>query len=369
LADGKCVIARANNEYADLLWALRGGGGGNFGVITRYLFKLYPLDETIVSFSFSWEAKETDKAALNWVKMQLDLNADPNLTVGGRLAVAKGNTARITFGGLYYGSYPNAQKALKELLAGTRPIMEKYTIIRRRKPQAATAELSSNSLTIALSEIGQLINPVITPSSKKPKSTTELPGITIETSGNSKEMPGSIESAPLSTCVGQHANKVSSALPKNNDLTNAMALMNATLAYIKNSEHKDDLNNYVSLHGIGGQAQKEPVGGSAFPYRDRAFIFKIQAWWNLAVNPAQNKSRTVEYVQWVKDFRLAIKEYIDGAFINFQDKDLVEQPDIPIGRIALLRHYYAENLPELRDIKTKYDQGNLFNFGMSIPIK
>ena len=45
-ADGSIVQATANGPHADLLWALR-GGGGNFGVVTRFELALHPLGPSV----------------------------------------------------------------------------------------------------------------------------------------------------------------------------------------------------------------------------------------------------------------------------------------------------------------------------------
>jgi FAD/FMN-containing dehydrogenase len=52
LADGSFVVANAK-ENSDLFWALR-GGGGNFGVVTSFLFKAHPVS-MVVAGPTLWE--------------------------------------------------------------------------------------------------------------------------------------------------------------------------------------------------------------------------------------------------------------------------------------------------------------------------
>ena len=54
LADGSVATCDANT-HADLFWALRGGGGGNFGVVTSMTFNTFATsDVTTFSADFAW---------------------------------------------------------------------------------------------------------------------------------------------------------------------------------------------------------------------------------------------------------------------------------------------------------------------------
>jgi FAD/FMN-containing dehydrogenase len=56
-AEGSIVRASAD-EHPDLFWALR-GGGGNFGVVTSFLFALHPLGPTVLAGPVFWAADDT----------------------------------------------------------------------------------------------------------------------------------------------------------------------------------------------------------------------------------------------------------------------------------------------------------------------
>jgi FAD/FMN-containing dehydrogenase len=55
-ADGKLLRASAD-EHPDLFWALR-GGGGNFGVVTSFEFRLHALGPTVLAGPILWDAAD-----------------------------------------------------------------------------------------------------------------------------------------------------------------------------------------------------------------------------------------------------------------------------------------------------------------------
>jgi FAD/FMN-containing dehydrogenase len=56
-AGGEIVSASAN-EHPDLFWALR-GGGGNFGVVTSFRFRLHPVGPIVMAGPLFWAAEYT----------------------------------------------------------------------------------------------------------------------------------------------------------------------------------------------------------------------------------------------------------------------------------------------------------------------
>jgi FAD/FMN-containing dehydrogenase len=63
LADGSFVSASAD-EHPDLFWAVR-GGGGNFGVVTSFLFKLHPIS-TVYGGPMFWPLDRAGEVLKFW---------------------------------------------------------------------------------------------------------------------------------------------------------------------------------------------------------------------------------------------------------------------------------------------------------------
>jgi FAD/FMN-containing dehydrogenase len=68
LADGRAVHCDATND-ADLYWALRGGGGGNFAIVTGFTFRTHRVvDATLYKLDWPWAlAGKTVAAWMEWI--------------------------------------------------------------------------------------------------------------------------------------------------------------------------------------------------------------------------------------------------------------------------------------------------------------
>jgi len=64
LADGSFVTTNAD-QHSDLFWAIR-GGGGNFGVVTSFLFQLHPID-TVYAGPMLWPIEKSGEV-LRWYR-------------------------------------------------------------------------------------------------------------------------------------------------------------------------------------------------------------------------------------------------------------------------------------------------------------
>ncbi len=72
-ADGAVRVANAHS-HPDLFWALKGGGGGSFGIVTRLTLKVHPLPETFGAVNFK-VAADSPAAFRQLIGMTVDFCA------------------------------------------------------------------------------------------------------------------------------------------------------------------------------------------------------------------------------------------------------------------------------------------------------
>ncbi len=104
-ADGQVRIANACAN-ADLFWALKGGGGGNFGVVTRLTLRVHPLPETFGAVNLTVKAA-SDASFRKLVGLTLDFAAKALVGPhwGEQLRFRRDNTLQVSmvFQGLSRG--------------------------------------------------------------------------------------------------------------------------------------------------------------------------------------------------------------------------------------------------------------------------
>ncbi len=80
IADGR-VLRAAEDEHPDLFWALR-GGGGNFGVVTSFEFRLHEVDPMVQFALFFWPVDQGVQALRLAREVITDMSLGINAIVG-----------------------------------------------------------------------------------------------------------------------------------------------------------------------------------------------------------------------------------------------------------------------------------------------
>lgn len=116
-ADGE-ILHFNEKKNPDLLWAMRGGGGGNFGIATSYILRVYPAPERVGIFDIVWPWEQVKQVIDTWQKWSP--NVDTRL--GTILEASSKINGLLHSSGLFLGPEEELSELLQPLLAVGTPI-------------------------------------------------------------------------------------------------------------------------------------------------------------------------------------------------------------------------------------------------------
>ena len=302
-ADGRIrTIDRRRDE--DLFWACRGGGGGNFGVVTAFLFRTHPA-ASAVTFRLQFDWSDMTAVVAAWQRWAPDATNDVFSLCS--MGTTDSDTPRIVVSGQYFGSadaVPGLVRPLTDAAQPTSFSVDTKRYIEAVEYWAQCTEYSAEECRrAAANPNGKINRPAF--SAKSDYVRRDLPVGAIQT------IRGWVEA--------------------------------------RQAERETGPGNVI-LDAYGGAINEVSPTATAFAHRDMRFSIQYDAEW-------ENPSGQAPTLAWLRGVHGAMRPYVTGAaYVNYIDSELR----------GWERAYYGENLPRLRDVKGRYDPDRVFRFAQAI---
>jgi hypothetical protein len=306
LASGQVVTASAH-EHSDLFWALRGGGGGNFGIVTSFTLTPSAVTNVLLSdITFGWDqAQDMLEGYTQWL-------ADAPKTIGG--------AAIIT---------------LADAGSGT--------------PVPMIIMVSVGTSAEFASESSRLLSLTGAPASQT-TSTVPYSGLMMGLYGCSTLTVSQCQLDPAGqlprAAFGAERSRFFGAPMSATGWSAALAAFDA--------DQPAGMTLQLQVLPAGGAVTELGKTATAYVHRDSLFLAVFSA--SVGGGTVTSAQEQAGY-QWVTGGFDAIDPYSNGeSYQNFIDPQLCGWQSA----------YYGENYKTLVGVKNKYDPGNVFNFAQSI---
>lgn len=119
-ADGR-FVRTDEHENPNLLWGLR-GGGGNFGAVTAFEYRLHPLDPMMFGGTMMFSPQDTPAVLKHFAGFAAD--APDELYIDGAVVVVPKVGRVMVFDVCYSGPMKNAEKALDPIRRFRKPLKD-----------------------------------------------------------------------------------------------------------------------------------------------------------------------------------------------------------------------------------------------------
>lgn len=307
-ADSRTVTA-SPAVNSDLYWACRGGGGGNFGIVTEFAFSTFPTSE-VALFTLDWPwaaAGQLLPAWQHWAPGAPDALWS-NCLLG---ASGQGPSPSIRVTGVYVG--PEAQ--LTSLLA-------------------------------------PLIAAVGTPSGQYMESTTFAHAMFVE--GGCAEL--SLEACHLPTQSAGGTLPRTPGVAKSDFLTTPLSDAGVQVVLdALDARQRQGLSGAVGYDALGGAISRVAADATAFVHRNAI----CSAQYSVTMEQGDSPGFIAQAQAWLDGFYAELRPYVSGqAYQNYIDPTLADWAQA----------YYGTNLARLSEVKAKWDPDDAFHFAQSIPL-
>ena len=114
--------------------------------------------------------------------------------------------------------------------------------------------------------------------------------------------------------------------------------------------HAPNSNTTIWQQSLRGAVSEIVPNHTAYYYRNALIAQEYNTSW-------ENSNEEEQNMKWVENLRRALSPYTSGDYVNFPDRFIQDWQTA----------YYGRNFRRLREVKTKYDPYNVFQFPQSIP--
>ena len=122
LVDPQGAITQVDAQHnPDLFWAARGGGGGSFGAVTRFRFKIYRISQVVV-LGVTWRLPQARAVKLFQAWQAWAPQAPTNITTFLRVGHAAGGLLELHCAGQSIGSVAEFRRELRALTNVAQPV-------------------------------------------------------------------------------------------------------------------------------------------------------------------------------------------------------------------------------------------------------